>query len=198
MTAAAAETTATSNAAALRFRLRAQGIADLADNAALRRFAAAEPDAFHAAVAGFAGIHGPARLWREGVSKPLKLRRPDGNAVLFDGGAPPAGVAGELGRVWSTEALLPPLAALLIEADLRPDDRLLVAGFEPWPWLAALTQGIALVLAKDATPATLRAIAALEGATAVAAPASWLDAASLDDAPPPGAPRAIRLDTPPG
>jgi hypothetical protein len=77
------EHTATSNEAALRFKLRADGIADLADHAALRRFAAAHPAAFRKAILDFAGI----------------AEDTEGTAV-------------------------PALVAMLLEADLRPDDRL--------------------------------------------------------------------------
>jgi hypothetical protein len=77
------EHTATSNEAALRFRLRADGIADLADHAALRRFAAAHPAAFATAILQFGGV----------------AEDTEGTVV-------------------------PALVAVLLEADLRPDDRL--------------------------------------------------------------------------
>jgi hypothetical protein len=145
------ERIATSNEAALRFRLRADGVADLADHAALRRFGGDEPDAFRAAILRFAGMDGQA-----------------------DGAAPA-------------------LAALLLEADLRPDDRLLVTGSPPWPWLDALARVVTLVRAPHATPATLREIAMAEAARAVVAPPGWLAAAGLLDAP--GAePRGVRLE----
>jgi hypothetical protein len=132
VTAGRDERRATSNEAALRFRLRADGVADLADHAALRRFAADRPADFHAAVLGFAGV-----------------------------AAPPGA-----------------LAALLLDADLRPDDRLLVAGTPVPAWLGALAW---VVHAPHATPATLRAIAEAEQASVVIAPPAWLAAAGLDN-----------------
>jgi hypothetical protein len=150
MTARADETAATSNEAALRFRLRAAGAAQLSDYAALCRFATGEPDLFAAAMLDFAGL---ARTQAE---------------------------------------LVPALAAVLLEADLRPDDRVLVAGIAPWPWLAAQTQGIAVILADRATAATLRAAAAAERASVVAAPPAWLQAAGLTGAPASG-PRGLYL-----
>jgi hypothetical protein len=138
-----AECSATGNEAALRFRLRADGIADLPDHAALRRFAAADPDRFQTAILDFAGL-GAAQV-------------------------APAQAVG----------LAAALAVVLLEADLRPDDRLLVAGTAPWPWEAARTQGIPVILAREATPASLRAVAEAERASAIAAPPAWLEAAGL-------------------
>jgi hypothetical protein len=151
MTARTDETSATSNDAALRFRLRAAGIADLPDYAALRRFAAREPDAFARAMLEFARLP--------------RARAP----------------------------LVPALAAVLLEADLRPDDRVLVAGIRPWPWLAARTQGISVLLAGAVTAGTLRAAADADGASVVAAPPAWLQAAGLTDAPDSG-PRGLCLE----
>jgi hypothetical protein len=127
------ERTLTSNEAALRFQLRADGIATLADRAALDRFAAARPDTFARAMRAFAGV-------------------PDGAADL------------------------PLLVRMLLDADLRPDDRLLVAGLPPWPWLGML--GATLV----SDPAQ---------ADVVAAPAAWLAAAALA-----GGPRVVAVDDP--
>jgi hypothetical protein len=131
------ERSATSNEAALRFRLRAEGIATLPDRTALDRFAAAQPAAFAQAMRAFAGV--------------------------------PAGAAD-----------LPVLVGLLLDADLRPDDRLLVAGVPPWPWLGAL--GVALVT--DAAQADV-----------VVAPASWLGAAGVT-AVPGGRPRVVAIEEP--
>jgi hypothetical protein len=141
VTAGRDERRATSNEAALRLRLRAEGIADLADHAALRRFAAAEPATFNDAILAFAGVAAP----------------PDA------------------------------LAALLLDADLRPDDRLLVAGTPAHAWLRPLAR---VIRAPHATPATLRAIAEAEQASLVIAPPSWLAAAGLTEATPCG-PRGI-------
>ncbi len=132
MTVGRDERGATCNEAALRFRLRADGTARLADHAALRRFAADQPAAFRAALLAFAGVAAPAAA----------------------------------------------LAALLLEADLRPDDRLLVAGTPVPAWLGPLAH---VVHAPHATPATLRALAEAEQASLVVAPPSWLAAARLPD-----------------
>jgi hypothetical protein len=151
MTARTDETSATSNEAALRFRLRAAGIADLADYAALRRFAACEPDAFARAMLEFAALP--------------RARAP----------------------------LVPALAAVLLEADLRPDDRVLVAGIGPWPWLAARTQAIPVLLARGVTASTLRPAADADCASVVAAPPAWLQSAGLTSAPDSG-PRGLYLE----
>jgi acetoacetyl-CoA synthetase len=71
-----------------------------------------------------------------------------------------------------------PLADLLLHADLRPDDCVLVAGGAAWPWLAALLEGTKLVLAA-ATPESLLATAAAEGASVLVAPAQWLGEAAF-------------------
>ncbi len=144
MTAGRDEPGAATNQAALRFQLRATGIAELPDHAALRRFAAAQPAAFRAAILGFAGVAAP----------------PDA------------------------------LAALLLDADLRPDDRLLVAGTVAPAWLGRLAH---VIQAPGAMPATLRAIVAAERADVVVAPAAWLAAAGLNDAPGAG-PRGVSLE----
>jgi len=197
MTVSRDERSVTSNEAALRFRLRACGIAVLPDYAALRRFAAAQPTAFHTAVLAFAGIVGPtARLTGNAAPEGLVLRHADGVRRVVDFATVaclPVELPAILTRSWRAAALAPALAALLLEADLRPDDRLLVAGLRPWPWLGALTQGIKLILAADATPATLRAIAAAEEASVIAAAPAWLATASLDDAPA-CRPRGVYLD----
>ena len=176
MTARPDERTATSNEAALRFLLRADGIACLVDHAALRAFASARPAVFRDSVLRFAGIAAGPTIWRAN----LLLRRGDGTravvtaADLADEVALPVDLANALG---------PALATVLLDADLRPDDRLLVAGLASWPWLAALTQDIPVILAADATSDTLANLAMEEGVTAVAAPAAWLAEAGLTGAP---------------
>jgi hypothetical protein len=114
------ERRATSNEAALRFLLRAKGVANLPDHAALRRLAADQPAAFQAAIQAFAGVIAPPDM----------------------------------------------LAALLLEADLRPDDRVLAGKTTP-AWLDALAQ---VVDAPDALPGTPRAIDEAERASVVVAP----------------------------
>jgi len=82
-------------------------------------------------------------------------------------------ITAPLQRLWPPALLVRPLAELLLHADLRPDDRLLVAGAAAWPWLAALLEGTTVILAA-ATPATLLATAAEEAASVLVAPAQWL------------------------
>jgi len=87
--------------------------------------------------------------------------------------AVPRELSAPLERLWPPSLLIRPLAELLLHADLRPDDRLLVAGAAAWPWLAALLEGTTVILAA-ATPATLLQTAAEEEASVLVAPAQWL------------------------
>jgi hypothetical protein len=86
-----------------------------------------------------------------------------------------------LTRLWPAALLIRPLADLLLHADLRPDDRLLVAGSAAWPWLAALLEGATVILA-TATAATLLATTADEAATVLVAPAQALAEAAFQRA----------------
>jgi hypothetical protein len=149
---------------------------------AVPAWAAAEPAAFAAALADFAGL-APARGWRGNLLR----HAPKADALVL-------GAATDEPRRWTRAALCrgknlpPPLAAVLeggswsallrlaashlLVAETRPDDRLLWLGdpADPWPYGAWLA-GARLVLPGDGDPA---AIAALTGAMAVAAaPAEW-------------------------
>jgi hypothetical protein len=93
----------------------------------------------------------------------------------------PPDVATPLTRFWPPAQLIRPLADLLLHADLRPDDRLLVVGSASWPWLAALLEGTTVILA-GATPATLLTTAAEEAATVLVAPAQALAEAAFQRA----------------
>ncbi len=93
-------------------------------------------------------------------------------------GALPAEIAAPLTRLWPPALLIRPLAELLLHADLRPDDRLLVANSAPWPWLAALLEGTTVILAAT-TQDTLLATAAEERATVLVAPAQTLAEAAF-------------------
>ena len=93
----------------------------------------------------------------------------------------PPDVARLLSRLWPPALLIRPLADLLLHADLRPDDRLLVVGSAAWPWLAALLEGTTVILAA-ATPATLMATAGEEAATVLVAPAQALAEAAFQRA----------------
>jgi hypothetical protein len=86
-----------------------------------------------------------------------------------------------LARLWSPALLIRPLADLLLHADLRPDDRLLVVGSAAWPWLAALLEGTTVILAA-ATAATLLATTAEAAATVLVAPAQTLAEAAFQRA----------------
>jgi hypothetical protein len=96
-------------------------------------------------------------------------------------GGLPADIADPLTRHWPPALLIRPLAELLLHADLRPDDRLLVANATPWPWLAALLEGTTVILTA-ATPATLLTIAAEERATVLVATAQTLTEAAFQRA----------------
>ena len=97
-------------------------------------------------------------------------------AAAPDGGA--AALAAFL-RCDPADPALFPLGALALHADLRPDDRLLVAGLAadapPWPlpWPLARRLGTT-VLHAALPPRGLLAAAAAERATVLAAPAAWL------------------------
>lgn len=90
----------------------------------------------------------------------------------------PPDVTTPLTRLWPRALLIRPLADLLLHADLRPDDRLLVVGSAAWPWIAALLEGTTVILAA-AAPTTLLATAANEGATVLVAPAQTLAEAAF-------------------
>ncbi len=68
-------------------------------------------------------------------------------------------------------------AEVLLHADLRPDDRVLIAAGPPRPWVLARRQGTEIILADPPPAAGLLAMAAEEQASVLVA-----DAASLPDA----------------
>ena len=69
-------------------------------------------------------------------------------------------------------------ADLLLFLDTRPDDILLVADAQPWPWQVATQTGAALHR-YDAAPADVLAQASASKATVLAVPAQWLDSGSF-------------------
>ncbi len=69
-------------------------------------------------------------------------------------------------------------ADMLLFLDARPDDVLLVADAQPWPWQAASELGIALHRHTGAPGAVLEAAMELR-ASILAVPASWLDSLSF-------------------
>jgi hypothetical protein len=176
-----------SNAWAFMHWLRTAHGTGLDNWAALQRLSAGHPGAFRTAVAAFARVPDePLCLARHcGTSEALVLHIADGRRLAFSGeeirhigpDVLPAEVAAPLQRLWPSAALIRPLADLLLHADLRRDDRLLVVG-PAWPWLAALLEGTTIVLAAPASAALLAAAAA-ETATVVVAPAQTLAEAAF-------------------
>jgi hypothetical protein len=197
------ERVAATNAWAFLHWLRTTRRIDLADWAALQRWSAIDKAAFSQAIATFGRLPMvPLRLARhDGQQTALVLRRADGSRLAFsrdllchppldslppagDGGGAtrvvPADVAAPLDRLWPPALLVRPLAELLLHADVRPDDRLLVVG-AAWPWLASLLEGTTVILAAPAA-ATLLATAAEERATVLVAPAQALAEAAFQRA----------------
>jgi hypothetical protein len=200
------EQVVTSNAWAFMHWLRRTRGVDLPDWAALQRWSASAQAAFASAIAAFARLSDkPLQLARHPGSKDtLVIRRLGSERVVLsaddfctlrpcaegpattvnakchsDGAhALPPDIAASLTRLWPPALLIRPLADLLLHADLRPDDRLLVIGSAAWPWLAALLEGTAVILAA-AAPATLLATAADEAATVLVAPAQTLAEAAF-------------------
>jgi hypothetical protein len=183
------ERVVTTNAWAFLHWLRTAHGIDLADWRALQRFSVERSTEFRAAVAEFARLpEKPLRLARHsGTREALVFRRADGSRLGFsrdellrvslEPSALPAELAAPLARLWPPATLVRPCADLLLHADLRPDDRLLVVG-PAWPWLAALLEGPTVILAAPA-PATLLAGAAEERATVLVAPAQTLAEAAF-------------------
>lgn len=179
------ERIATTNAWAFLHWLRTTRSTDLSGWVELQRFSATTPDDFGNALATFAGLsEEPKPLARHADSREaLILRRGDASRVAFSRDALlspcpelPDPIAAPLARRWPLALLVRPLAELLLFADLRPDDRVLVAGGATWPWLAALTLGTTVILAP---PAPLLAAAAQEAATVLIAPGAALAVAAF-------------------
>jgi len=195
------ERVVTSNAWAFLHWLRtARGI-ELPDWAALQRFSVDRPAEFRSAMASFGQLPDqPLALARcRGPQEALVLRRQGGErlalsrdqlAALASPSVPasdtevaalPAEIAAPLRRSWPTALLIRPLADLLLHADIRPDDRVLVVGAAAWPWLAALLEGATVMLA-SATAHTLLAIAGEEAASVLVAPAALIAEAAFQRA----------------
>ncbi len=169
------EQVATSNVWAFLHWLRATERGDYGGWEELIAWSAADPVGFSDALAGFAGLPAaPAPLLAPETSPALVLRRADGRR---EDAADFPEAAAMVRRVWPRARLIRPAAEVLLHADLRPDDRVLVAAGPPWPWLLALRQGSELVLAPPPSPPALLAIAAEERATILVA-----DATALPDA----------------
>jgi hypothetical protein len=186
----------TTNAWAFLHWLRTVRDTDLPDWAALQRWSCTDQAAFGSAIAEFARLpSGPLRLVRhQGPQDALVLRRLSGDRIVLSRNDllatgqddnPRTGVPGDIAallvRRWLPGLLIRPLADLLLHADLRPDDRLLVVGAAAWPWLAALLEGTGVVLAA-AAPDTLLATVADEGASVLVAPVQTLADAAFQRA----------------
>ncbi len=197
------ERVATTNAWAFLHWLRATRGIDLPGWAALQRWSARDQTVFRETIAAFSRLPAVSqRLARHGgQQEALVLRRADGSRLAFsrdllrqsqqnalsptgdgdwDARVVPADVAGPLGRLWPSALLIRPMAELLLHADLKPDDRLMIVG-AAWPWLAALLEG-AVVIAVAASPGALLAVAAEERATVLVAPAQALAEAAFQRA----------------
>lgn len=70
------------------------------------------------------------------------------------------------------------LADLLLFLDIRPDDVLLVADAQPWPWQAATDTGAILHRHTSGAATVLEQAATLQ-ASVLAVPAQWLDSGSF-------------------
>ncbi len=177
------EQVVTTNGWAFLHWLRVTRQAELTDWAALQRWSANDPAAFAPAVTEFASLTvSPLRLTRHaGPQEALVLRSRHATRLtltrqecLAPATRMPSDVATLLARTWPREALIGPLAELLLHTDVRPDDRLLVNG-AAWPWLAALLEGTTIILDQAGD---LLGSAEEEGATILVAPAHLVASAA--------------------
>ncbi len=161
--------------------------------AALRAAIAADPPTTAAAFTAFAGcpaasarlilppdatlaLHPQAE--RAVTAADRRIQTSDLAAPLAAAPLAAAPLAAALARTWDQAHLLAARAALLLHADLRPDDIVLLAGVPVDAWLPALTDGTTLIVATT-TPARLLPLAAETGATVLAAPAGWIAEAAF-------------------
>lgn len=175
------------NSWAFRHWLGSAGLAVPQECEDLEDWAKSDPERWTEAIRGFAGL--PAQPWPsrllDGASRAgtLTLRSREcrrfftGAALL---GAPVAGLDGELGslmcRKLDARRMTKAAALVLLDADIRPDDRLYVTGTAPWPWLFALRQGTAVTVVKYEPGVPLAQGVLEEGATILIAPALILSA----------------------
>ncbi|MBW4093768.1 MAG: hypothetical protein HIU82_22150 [Proteobacteria bacterium] len=148
---------------------------------ALRAAIAADPPAAAAAFTPFAGCPAAPACLILPPAPPLRLHPLAVRAAPAEdqrSTQPPATLAAALARPWDPAHQLAARAALLLHADLRPDDVVLLAGLPPDAWLPALTSGTTLIVSTT-TPAALLPLAAETGATVLAAPAGWIAAAAF-------------------
>ena len=180
------ERIATPNAWAFMHWLRSTRDIALSGWAGLQAFANTRPLDFRAALIAYARLPlEPFRLTRHhGTAEALVFRRANARvsyscADLLHPDPPlPNAVTAPLTRLWPPPALVRPLADVVLHGDVRPDDRVLVAATSSWPWLVALLDGAAVILAAPGA-ADLLAIAEEERASILIAPASTIGEAAF-------------------
>ncbi len=169
----------TTNAWAFLHWLRLVRQVELPDWNSLQRWSASDPTAFAGSIAEFAGLSAPSlRLARRAGPREGLVLRPHRAArlalTLQECLAPASHLRSDIARLltrdWPVEALIKPVAELLLHADVRPDDRLVVTG-SSWPWLAALLAGTTVIVA---SPSDLMDTAQEECATILVASAGVL------------------------
>ncbi len=171
----------TTNAWAFLHWLRVVHGIDLPDWSALQRLSANDPEAFGPRTLAFARLPAEPRRLAAAAGTRMILRRGPARLELTDdalaghGATLPPDIAAPFARVWPPELLLRPLADALLHADLRPDDRVLIAGSH-WPWLTAVIQGTTLILTP---PTNLLSTAAEERVTVIIAPAAVVSQAAF-------------------
>lgn len=177
------ERIATTNAWAFMHWLHSTRGITLSGWSALQAFARKHPLDFQAALIAYARLPSPPSsvVRHSGVAEALVFRRANAARISYsrdDLRSPnpslPVGVTAPLTRLWPATALVRPFADVVLFGDIRPDDRVLVAGTSSWPWLAALLEGATVIL--DAAPgaAELLVTAEQERAGVLIAPATTI------------------------
>ena len=87
----------------------------------------------------------------------------------------PAAISDALRRAWPRQMLGRALAETLLWQDVRPDDRVMIAGVPAWPALSALAEGACVVLYAGQQPSLTPAIASERISVALVG-ADWQDA----------------------
>ena len=160
--------------------LQATGQATLAGRADLRRWAEGEPERWSASIQSFARLpDAPSRLLPPPPCKgslvlrslhPGSRRAWTTDALAREAAEDlPSDLAHLLAAEHPAAALTDAAAVLLLDADLRPDDRVLLADATLWPWAWALREGATLIVCPDAEPAALPGIAEEERASLLVA-----------------------------
>jgi hypothetical protein len=151
------ERAVTTNAWAFMHWLRMVQQVQVTDWGALQRWSASDPTAFAANIAEYAGLAvSPLRLARHaGPQEGLVVRQRQAARFVLTRQeclAPTPhlrpDIATFLARDWPAQALIRPVAELLLHTDVRPDDRLLVSG-NPWPWIASLLERTTVIVASS-------------------------------------------------